>query len=63
MQDPKAPGGEGHVAFIESINSGTGSWTISEMNVIGWDEVDEQILSASAASKYSFIHDKASTSL
>ena len=56
MQDPLAPGGLGHVAFVESVNPLTGAWKISEMNRVGWDEVDERIMPAQAASKYNFIH-------
>ncbi len=56
MQDPNALGGLGHVAFVESVNSLTGQWTISEMNRVGWDEVDYRTLSAAAASQYNFIH-------
>jgi surface antigen len=58
MQWPQAPGGEGHVAFVESVNLNTGQWTISEMNAVGWDEVDYQTMPASAAAKYNFIHDE-----
>lgn len=45
----------GHVAFVESV-SADGSWTISEMNFKGWDEVDSRTLPADAAKQYSFIH-------
>ena len=56
MQDSFAPGGLGHVAFVESVDILTGSWTISEMNRIGWDEVDTRTMSANAALSYNFIH-------
>jgi surface antigen len=56
MQTPDAAGGLGHVAFVESVNPKDGSWTFSEMNHLGWDEVDTRTFSASAASNYSFIH-------
>ncbi len=56
MQDPNALGGLGHVAFVEKVNPFNGSWTISEMNRVGWDEVDTRTLTASAAAKYNFIH-------
>lgn len=56
MQDPNAPGGLGHVAYVEAVNSTNGSWTISEMNRIGWDEVDYRTMSASDAQSYYFIH-------
>jgi surface antigen len=57
MVDIHAPGGLGHVAFVESVNK-TGSWTISEMNRVGFDEVDTRVMPASSASKYYFIHHK-----
>ena len=56
MQDPNAPGGLGHVAYVETVNSQTGSWTISEMNRVGFDEVDTRIMPASSTSSYYFIH-------
>lgn len=58
MQDPNAPGGLGHVAFVESVNPLSGAWTISEMNRVGWDEVDTRIMPASAAQSYNFIHNQ-----
>ncbi len=58
MQDPNAPGGLGHVAFVESVNPLSGSWTISEMNRVGWDEIDYRTLSATLAASYNFIHQK-----
>jgi surface antigen len=45
----------GHVAFIESVDA-DGTWHISEMNAIGFDEVDYRALPASAAANYYFIH-------
>ena len=45
----------GHVAFVENVGTG-GSWTVSEMNFKGWDEVDTRILSPRAAADYNFIH-------
>lgn len=57
MQTPYSAGGLGHVAFVESVDS-NGTWHISEMNVIGLDEVDHKAEPASAAASYSFIHDK-----
>ena len=56
MQDSNALGGLGHVAFVENVNPLSGSWTISEMNRVGWDELDQRTLSATAALKYNFIH-------
>lgn len=56
MQDPNAPGGLGHVAFVESVNPINGNWTISEMNRVGWDEIDERTLSKSQSLNYNFIH-------
>lgn len=58
MQDPNAPGGLGHVAFVTNIDQTTGAWTISEMNRVGFDEVDTRVMPASSALEYNFIHDK-----
>lgn len=58
MVDVNAPGGLGHVAFVETVNPVSGAWTISEMNRVGFDEVDTRVMPASAASSYFFIHDK-----
>lgn len=58
MVDENAPGGLGHVAFVESVNPLTGSWTISEMNRVGFDEVDTRVMPASSAKSYLFIHNK-----
>ena len=51
-------GALGHVAFVESVDPSTGSWTISEMNAVGWDVVDDKTYPAAAAIDYNFIHDK-----
>lgn len=56
MQDSLAPGGLGHVAFVESVDVSNGDWTISEMNRVGWDEIDTRTLSATDALAYNFIH-------
>jgi surface antigen len=56
MQDPNAPGGLGHVAFVTQVNQRSGAWTISEMNRVGFDEVDNRVLSAQDALRYNFIH-------
>lgn len=56
MQDPNAPGGLGHVAFVESVNPVNGDWTISEMNRVGWDEIDYRTFAPAAAQDYYFIH-------
>jgi len=56
MQISDVDGGLGHVAFVESVDPDSGAWTISEMNVKGWDVVDQQTLPASAAKNYNFIH-------
>jgi len=57
MQTPNSAGGLGHVAFVESVDP-DGTWHISEMNVVGFDEIDKKAMPASAAARYSFIHDK-----
>jgi surface antigen len=61
MQIATVDNGLGHVAYVESVNSATGAWTISEMNVKGLDIVDTQTYPASAALGFSFIHDKVTT--
>jgi surface antigen len=58
MQISDVDHGLGHVAYVESVDSSTGAWTISEMNVKGLDIVDSKSLPASSAVKYNFIHDK-----
>jgi surface antigen len=58
MQDPNAPGGLGHVAFVTRVDQMSGAWTISEMNRVGFDEVDTRDMSAADALAYNFIHDK-----
>lgn len=45
----------GHVAFVESI-APDGSWTISEMNVKGWDILSSRTFTAAQAKDYKFIH-------
>jgi len=56
MQNPYAYGGLGHVAFVEKVNPINGDWTVSEMNRVGWDEIDQRTFSPGAAIKYNFIH-------
>lgn len=58
MQDPNAYGGLGHVAFVLRVNSN--SFTISEMNRVGFDEVDTRTIPLSELAKYNFIHNKSS---
>lgn len=48
-------GALGHVAFVESVD-GDGTWHISEMNVIGLNQVDYRAMPAVAAARYNFIH-------
>jgi surface antigen len=38
-------GSLGHVAFVESVEP-DGSWTISEMNVVGWDILSSRTFKA-----------------
>jgi surface antigen len=45
----------GHVAFVEEV-AADGSWTISEMNVLGWDIMGTRTLKASDAWLFNFIH-------
>lgn len=49
-------GALGHVAFVEKVDPATGAWTISEMNAVGFDEVDQRTFPAAAAFNYNFIH-------
>jgi len=57
MQTSIGANGFGHVAFVESVDP-DGTWHISEMNVVGFDEVDNKAMPASAARYYNFIHDR-----
>ena len=57
MQDSNAPGDEGHVALVVSIDE-LGNWTISEMNRVGFDEVDTRTLHRNDAITYNFIHER-----
>lgn len=57
MQDPNSYGGLGHVALVTEVTI-DGSWTISEMNYVGLDEVDNRTFSGSMAILYNFIHGK-----
>ena len=47
-------GALGHVAFVESVQGD--SWTVSEMNFKGWDEVDSRTISLAQAARYNFVH-------
>lgn len=58
MQTANSAGGLGHVAYVTAVDPLNGQWTISEMNVKGLDVVDIRVMSAGAAGKYNFIHDK-----
>jgi surface antigen len=60
MQTPNVDDGLGHVAYVTAVDSVTGTWTISEMNVQGLDIVDIRSYAASAALGFNFIHDKVS---
>lgn len=48
-------GALGHVAFVEDVSS-DGSWTISEMNVKGWNILSSRTFTAAQAKDFSFIH-------
>ena len=56
MQISTVDKGLGHVAFVESVNPTTGAWTISQMNVVAWNEVNEETYPALAAQQFNFIH-------
>jgi surface antigen len=47
----------GHVAYVESVN-GDGSWTVSEMNFVGWDVVSRRTLRPGQAPVVGFIYGK-----
>lgn len=59
--------GEGHVAFVEQVNSDGSVW-VTEMNAHGqvsmtdtasaggWDQVDWKLIPASMASSYDYVH-------
>jgi surface antigen len=48
-------GALGHVAFVESVTP-DGGWTVSEMNVAGWDILSSRTFKPGQAKDYSFIH-------
>lgn len=58
MQIATVDHGLGHVAYVTAINPLNGSWTVSEMNVKGYDIVDSQTFPAGAAAQFSFIHNR-----
>jgi len=45
----------GHVAFVESVGL-DGAWTVSEMNVKGWDIISGRTFKMDDAKDYNFIH-------
>jgi surface antigen len=63
MQISDVDNGLGHVAYVTAVDSTTGAWTISEMNVEGLDIVDTKTNPASADKDFEFIHDKATLSI
>ena len=48
----------GHVAYVTKVETGTGKWEISEMNVEGLNMVSTRTFAASSALYYTFIHNK-----
>ncbi len=48
-------GALGHVAFVEKVEP-DGSWTVSEMNVKGWNILSSRTFKADLAITYNFIH-------
>jgi surface antigen len=56
MQIATVDNGLGHVAYVEAVAS-DGSWTISEMNVKGFDIVDTRTYPPNTDSSFYFIHD------
>jgi surface antigen len=61
MQTANSAGGLGHVAYVTKVDSITGSWTVSEMNVKGLNVVSERTFTALDAHRYNFIHDRGSS--
>ncbi|HSX28489.1 MAG TPA: CHAP domain-containing protein [Candidatus Saccharimonadales bacterium] len=51
-------GDYGHVAYVTKVDTGTGDWTISEMNAPTLNVVTQRTFSKNAASYYNFIHGK-----
>ncbi|HVD02283.1 MAG TPA: CHAP domain-containing protein [Candidatus Dormibacteraeota bacterium] len=47
--------GYGHVAYVESVNA-DGSWTVSEMNFTGWDQVDRRTIRPGQVPLVGFIY-------
>lgn len=56
MQTANSAHGLGHVAYVTAVDTVTGDWTISEMNVKGLDIVDVRSFKTSDAKGYNFIH-------
>jgi len=46
----------GHVAYVESVNSADGSWTVSEMNFLGFARVDTRTIRAGGVPLLGFIY-------
>ena len=51
----------GHVAYVTSVDGGTGKWTISEMNFPNFNVVTTRTFSEESAAYYKFIHSKKGT--
>lgn len=47
--------GYGHVAYVEAVN-GDGSWTVSEMNFVGWNQVDQRTIRPGQVPLVGFIY-------
>ncbi|MGH7776668.1 MAG: CHAP domain-containing protein [Candidatus Dormibacterales bacterium] len=47
--------GWGHVAYVESVHPG-GSWTVSEMNYVGWGVVDQRTIHPGQVPLIGFIY-------
>jgi surface antigen len=47
--------GYGHVAYVEAVN-GDGSWTVSEMNFVGWNRVSTRIIHPGQVPLVGFIY-------
>jgi len=47
--------GYGHVAYVETVN-GDGSWTVSEMNFVGWNQVSGRTIHPGQVPLVGFIY-------
>ena len=46
----------GHVAYVESVDETDGSWTVSEMNYVGWGVIDQRTIHVGQVPLMGFIY-------